>query len=65
MAHVGFAAVERSAAASGAENPAAVAAAIGRRKYGAAKMAHAAATGHALKESQAKRHGQRRALAKD
>lgn len=40
-----FAAVEASAAASGAENPAAVAAAVGRKKYGAKKMASMAAAG--------------------
>ena len=40
-----FKAVERSAAASGARNPAAVAAAIGRKKYGAKKMAAMAAAG--------------------
>ncbi len=34
-----FAAVEASARASGARNPAAVAAAAGRKKYGAKKMA--------------------------
>jgi hypothetical protein len=33
-----FKAVEASAKASGAKNPAAVAAAIGRKKYGAKKM---------------------------
>jgi hypothetical protein len=33
-----FAAVEKSAAASGAKNPAAVAAAAGRKKYGQKKM---------------------------
>jgi hypothetical protein len=33
-----FAAVERSAAASGARNPAAVAAVAGRKKYGAKGM---------------------------
>jgi hypothetical protein len=33
-----FKAVEKEAAASGAKNPRAVAAAIGRKKYGAAKM---------------------------
>jgi hypothetical protein len=33
-----FAAVEASARASGAENPAAVAAAAGRKKYGQKKM---------------------------
>ena len=62
MPHMGFAAVEESAAKSGASNPAAVAAAIGRKKYGASAMAHAAATGHALKQSQAKKAGQRKAL---
>lgn len=40
-----FAAVERSAAKSGASNPAAVAAAVGRKKYGAKKMAAMAAAG--------------------
>jgi hypothetical protein len=40
-----FAAVKASAAASGARNPAAVAAAAGRAKYGAAKMAKMAAAG--------------------
>jgi hypothetical protein len=40
-----FAAVEASAAASGARNPAAVAAMAGRKKYGAAKMAKLASKG--------------------
>ena len=40
-----FAAVVKSAAASGARNPAAVAAAAGRAKYGAAKMGKRAAAG--------------------
>lgn len=40
-----FKAVEASARASGARNPAAVAAAAGRKKYGAKKMARMAAAG--------------------
>lgn len=40
-----FAAVEREAKSSGATNPAAVAAAAGRKKYGAKKMAALAAAG--------------------
>ena len=40
-----FKAVERAAAASGAKNPAAVAAAVGRKKYGAKKFAKLAARG--------------------
>jgi hypothetical protein len=40
-----FAAVEREAAASGARNPAAVAASAGIKKYGKAKMAKMAAAG--------------------
>ena len=40
-----FKAVERAAAKSGARNPAAVAAAAGRAKYGAARMAKMAAAG--------------------
>lgn len=41
----GFKAVEESAAKSGARNPAAVAAAVGRKKYGEKAMAHASALG--------------------
>lgn len=40
-----FAAVEKAAKASGASDPAAVAAAIGRKKYGAKKFAKMAAAG--------------------
>lgn len=40
-----FAAVEAAAKKSGAKNPAAVAAAAGRKKYGAEKMAKMAANG--------------------
>ena len=40
-----FAAVEKSAWMSGAENPAAVAASIGRKKYGNAKMQAMATAG--------------------
>lgn len=40
-----FAAVEASARKSGARNPAAVAAAVGRAKYGAKKMAAMSAAG--------------------
>ena len=41
----GFAAVEKSAAASGARDPAAVAAAAGRKKYGKAAFQKMAAAG--------------------
>lgn len=40
-----FAAVEASAAASGARNPAAVAAAAGRKKYGKAKFQRLSSAG--------------------
>ena len=40
-----FKAIEASAKASGASNPAAVAASIGRKKYGEAKMAKLSAAG--------------------
>lgn len=40
-----FAALKAKVAAGGARNPAAVAAAIGRKKYGAAKMAKLSAAG--------------------
>jgi len=45
MGYEGFKAVEASAAKSGAKNPGAVAAAIGRKKYGAKKFNKAAASG--------------------
>ena len=44
-----FKAVEASARKSGARNPAAVAAAVGRKKYGAKKMAKMAAAGRKKK----------------
>lgn len=45
-----FRAVEMSAAKSGANDPAAVAVAIGRKKYGTKKMAKMAATGRRRKK---------------
>jgi hypothetical protein len=57
-----FAAVERSAAASGARNPGAVAAAAGIKKYGVKKMekmaGHGKAVAHEIdrKGSQAEMH---------
>lgn len=48
-----FAAVEKSAAASGAKNPAAVAAAVGIKKYGVAKME---AMSHAAKRRNTEDH---------
>lgn len=45
-----FAAVEKSAAASGARDPAAVAAAAGRKKYGSKKMEKMAEKGRARAE---------------
>lgn len=53
--HMGFKAVEASVAAKGARNPAAVAAAIGRKKYGAAGMAALSAAGR--KKTGGKRKG--------
>jgi hypothetical protein len=44
-----FAKVKASAAKSGARDPAAVAAAVGRKKYGAKKMAKMAAAGRKRK----------------
>lgn len=44
-----FKEVEKSAAASGADNPGAVAAAIGRKKYGSKRMAEMASKGRARK----------------
>lgn len=49
MPYEGFKAVEASAAKSGARNPAAVAASVGRKKYGAKKFNKAASEGHSMK----------------
>lgn len=49
MAYQGFKAVEASARKSGASNPGAVAAAIGRRKYGKKAFQKAAARGQKMK----------------
>ncbi len=49
MGYQGFQAVEASAAAGGAKNPAAVAASIGRKKYGKEKFQKAAAEGKKMK----------------
>jgi hypothetical protein len=50
MAYQGFKKVEASIAAKGdVRNPGAVAAAIGRRKYGKKAFQKAAASGHSLK----------------
>lgn len=45
MPYMGFKKVEEEARESGARNPAAVAAAAGRKKYGAKAMGHASALG--------------------
>jgi len=49
--YMGFKAVEKAAKKGGAENPAAVAASIGRKKYGKAKFQKAAAAGKKLGEA--------------
>lgn len=49
MAYQGFKAVEASAAASGAKNPAAVAAMAGRKKYGTKRFNAAAAAGKKMR----------------
>lgn len=53
--HVGFKKLKAMLAKKGASNPGAVAASIGRKKYGAEKMANAAASHKPLKESQRKK----------
>lgn len=50
MAHLGFSKLKAMLAAKGAKNPGAVAASIGTKKYGEAKMEHAAHTGKPLEE---------------
>ena len=49
MAYEGFAKVKASAAASGARDPGAVAASIGRKKYGASRFNKAARAGKKMK----------------
>jgi hypothetical protein len=51
MAYEGFAKVKAEAAQSGAKDPGAVAAAIGRKKYGKARFQKAAAQGRKLGRS--------------
>lgn len=64
MAYEGFKAVEESAARSGADDPAAVAAAVGRKKYGAKRFNEAAAKGENLRGAHAKGSAQQRAIRK-
>ncbi len=52
MAYVGFKALEGQLAhEKGVTNPAALAASIGRKKYGAKQMNHAAASGTSLRRA--------------
>lgn len=51
MAYTGFQALAKQLAQrSGVQDPAALAATIGRKKYGPGAMQHAAASGHILRE---------------
>lgn len=54
--YVGFKAVEESARKSGASDPAAVAAAVGRKKYGKEAFQHAAAKGKKMHKSDEEGH---------
>jgi hypothetical protein len=52
MAYMGFAKLENELShETGVQNPAALAASIGRKKYGAAKFNHAAAAGKSLRRA--------------
>lgn len=57
MAYVGFKKLEKKIAAGGAKNPAAVAAAIGRNKYGKKKFQAAAAKGKSLRGAKPQKKG--------
>ena len=59
MAYEGFEKVKASAAASGAHDPGAVAAAIGRKKYGKKKFQRAAAAGKSMKGTRPLHQGRR------
>lgn len=63
MAYMGFKAVEASAAAGGAKNPGAVAASIGRKKYGKGKFQKFAAKGKKMKGVKPKKKGKKGAVA--
>lgn len=63
MAYMGFKAVEKSAAEGGAKNPAAVAASIGRKKYGKSKFQAAAAKGKKMKGMKPKKKAKKGAVA--
>lgn len=57
MAYMGFDKLKASLAAKGGiENPGALAAKIGRRKYGKAKFQQAAASGHSLRRAAVLHH---------
>ena len=54
MAYVGFKKLEGKLARKGVKNPAALAASIGRKKYGKAKFQKAAAQGKSLRGAKPK-----------
>lgn len=56
MAYLGFKKLKAMLASKGAKNPGAVAASIGRKKYGKQKMAKAAAKGESLQGAKPKKH---------
>lgn len=59
MTYVGFDRLKgQLAQRPGVTNPAGIAATVGRRKYGAKAMQHAAATGHSLKGHKRDKRGQ-------
>jgi len=60
--YLGFKAVENKAKESGARDPGAVAAAVGRKKYGKEAFQHAAATGHKMNKEEM---NQRKAALRD
>jgi hypothetical protein len=56
MAYVGFAALKGELAHKpGVTNPSALAASIGRKKYGKEKFQHAAAEGHSMEHEKPKK----------
>lgn len=55
MAYVGFAKLKSKLASKGAKNPGALAASIGRAKYGKKKFNTAAAKGKSLRGTKAKK----------
>lgn len=57
MSYIGFSGLEKKLAAKGIRHPGALAAVIGRHKYGKKKFNKAAASGHSLRGAKPMKRG--------